>query len=63
MMMIIMTIIYCCAWQELGQRALVSYMRSVFLQPNKAVFADVAALPVADFAAAALPEAAGGQPR
>ena len=36
----------CCALaQELSQRALVSYLRSVFLQPNRAVF-DVAALPV-----------------
>ena len=31
--------------QELSQRALVSYLRSVFLQPNRAVF-DVSALPV-----------------
>ncbi len=37
------------AAQELGQRALVSYMRSVFLQPNKAVF-DVHALPAPEFA-------------
>lgn len=36
--------------QELAQRALVSYLRSVFLQPNRAVF-DVAALPVAELAA------------
>ncbi len=36
--------------QELAQRALVSYMRSVFLQPNKAVF-DVASLPAAEYAA------------
>ena len=45
----------CCAPavpQELGQRALVSYMRSLFLQPNRAVFGNVAALPVADFALA-----------
>ena len=36
-------------WQELAQRALVAYLRSVFLQPNRAVF-DVAALPAAAFA-------------
>lgn len=36
--------------QELAQRALVSYMRSVFLQPNRAVF-NVASLPAADYAA------------
>ena len=34
-----------CGPQELSQRALVSYLRSVFLQPNRAVF-DVSALPV-----------------
>ena len=34
-----------CDAQELSQRALVSYLRSVFLQPNRAVF-DVSALPV-----------------
>ena len=37
-----------CA-QEVAQRALISYLRSVFLQPNHAVF-DVAALPAAEFA-------------
>ena len=35
--------------QELAQRALVAYVRSVFLQPNKAVF-DASALPAAEFA-------------
>ncbi len=35
--------------QELAQRALVAYVRSIFLQPNKAVF-DASALPAADFA-------------
>ena len=39
-----------CTTQELGQRALVSYMRSLFLQPNRAVFGDVAALPAAGLA-------------
>lgn len=37
------------ALQELAQRALVAYVRSIFLQPNKAVF-DASALPAADFA-------------
>jgi hypothetical protein len=37
------------AVQETAQRALISYLRSVFLQPNHAVF-DVAALPAAEFA-------------
>lgn len=36
--------------QDFAQKALVAYLRSVFLQPNKAVF-DVAKLPVEDFAA------------
>ena len=36
-----------CGPQELSQRALVSYLRSVFLQPNRAVF-DVSALPVSN---------------
>ena len=35
--------------QELAQRALVAYVRSIFLQPNKAVF-DASALPAAEFA-------------
>ena len=35
--------------QEVAQRSLVSYLRSVFLQPNRAVF-DVAALPAAEYA-------------
>ena len=35
--------------QELAQRALVAYVRSVFLQPNKAVF-DASALPAAEYA-------------
>ena len=34
--------------QELGEKACAAYLRSVFLQPNKAVF-DVTALPVAEF--------------
>ena len=33
--------------QELGEKACAAYLRSVFLQPNKAVF-DVTALPVAE---------------
>ena len=37
------------ALQELAQRALVAYVRSIFLQPNKAVF-DASALPAAEFA-------------
>jgi ATP-dependent RNA helicase DDX10/DBP4 len=37
------------AVQELAQRAVQSYLRSVHLQPNRAVF-DVARLPAADFA-------------
>ena len=41
----------CLLSQELAQRALVSYLRSVFLQPNRAVF-DVTALPVGELAAA-----------
>lgn len=46
-----MTPQHCCVGaQELAQRALVSYMRATFLQPNKAVF-DVAALPAAEYAA------------
>jgi ATP-dependent RNA helicase DDX10/DBP4 len=46
-----MTPQHCCvSAQELAQRALVSYMRATFLQPNKAVF-DVAALPAAEYAA------------
>lgn len=36
--------------QELAQAALKSYLRSVFLQPNKAIF-NVGALPAADYAA------------
>ena len=40
---------FCCAVQELAQRALVAYVRSIFLQPNKAVF-DASALPAAEFA-------------
>ena len=41
----------CLLWllQELGQRALVAYLRSVFLQPNHAVF-DVQKLPAAEYA-------------
>ena len=39
----------CCHVQELAQRALVAYVRSVFLQPNKAVF-DASALPAAEYA-------------
>lgn len=35
--------------KEVAQRALVSYLRSVFLQPNKAVF-DASKLPAADYA-------------
>ncbi|KAL0034107.1 hypothetical protein WJX79_009163 [Trebouxia sp. C0005] len=35
--------------KELGQRALVAYLRSVFLQPNHAVF-DVQKLPAAEYA-------------
>lgn len=35
--------------QELAQRALVAYVRSIFLQPNKAVF-DASALPAAEYA-------------
>ncbi|CAK0786422.1 hypothetical protein CVIRNUC_009635 [Coccomyxa viridis] len=35
--------------KELAQRALVAYVRSVFLQPNKAVF-DASALPAAEYA-------------
>ena len=35
--------------QELAQRALVAYVRSVFLQPNKAVF-DASVLPATEFA-------------
>ena len=35
--------------QELGQRSLVAYLRSVFLQPNHAIF-DVQKLPAAEFA-------------
>ena len=38
-----------CCMQELAQRALVAYVRSVFLQPNKAVF-DASALPAAEYA-------------
>lgn len=34
--------------QELGEKACAAYLRSCFLQPNKAVF-DVTALPVAEF--------------
>lgn len=37
--------------KEMGQRAVTSYLRSVFLQPNKAVF-DVTRLPVAEYAQA-----------
>ena len=36
-----------CCRQELGEKACAAYLRSVFLQPNKAVF-DVTALPVAE---------------
>ncbi len=39
----------CAALQELAQRAVQSYLRSVHLQPNRAVF-NVAALPLAEFA-------------
>ena len=35
--------------QETGQRALVAYLRSVFLQPNHDVF-DVQKLPAAEYA-------------
>ena len=35
--------------QELGQRSLVAYLRSVFLQPNHEVF-DVQKLPAAEYA-------------
>lgn len=35
--------------QEMAQRALTNYLRSVWLQPNKAVF-DVTALPVGEYA-------------
>ena len=35
--------------KEIGQRALVAYLRSIFLQPKKDVF-DVSKLPIADFA-------------
>lgn len=35
--------------KEIAQRALVSYVRSVFLQPNKKIF-DVAKLPIEEFA-------------
>ena len=35
--------------QEVAQRALVSYLRSVFLQPNRRVF-DVTQLPAAEYA-------------
>ena len=35
--------------QEFAQRSLVAYVRSVFLQPNKAVF-DVTKLPVGEAA-------------
>jgi len=37
------------AMQEFAQRAMVAYVRSEFLQPNKAVH-DVAALPAVDLA-------------
>ncbi|DBB17177.1 TPA: hypothetical protein ACH3X3_014243 [Trebouxia sp. C0006] len=37
------------ALKELGQRALVAYLRSVFLQPNHAIF-DVQKLPAAEYA-------------
>lgn len=37
------------ALQELGQRSLVAYLRSVFLQPNHDVF-DVQKLPAAEYA-------------
>jgi len=37
------------ACQELGQRSLVAYLRSVFLQPNHAIF-DVQKLPAAEYA-------------
>ena len=37
------------AVQELAQRALVAYLRSIFLQPNKAVF-NASALPAAEYA-------------
>ena len=39
----------CLRLQELAQRALVSYLRSVFLQPDRAVF-DVTRLPAAEYA-------------
>lgn len=39
-----------CPLQDFAQKALVAYLRSVFLQPRKDVF-NVAALPVEDFAA------------
>ena len=35
--------------QELAQRALVAYLRSVFLQPDRAVF-DVTQLPASEYA-------------
>lgn len=38
-----------CALQEHAQRAMVAYMRSVHLQPNRKVF-NVSAMPVEEFA-------------
>lgn len=37
--------------QDMAQRAVTSYVRSLFLQPNRAVF-DVSALPLAEYASA-----------
>lgn len=50
-MAIVLLLLTVAPWalQELGQRSLVAYLRSVFLQPNHDVF-DVQKLPAAEYA-------------